>query len=178
MKNKEKLLESAIALRDALDDFIGKLQVGENAAEENGEPKNRLVISAGARYYEDAEVNDEEDDDDDPRMPLVVDHDGEKRWDIIINVDTGKIVGWPQGTTARIHYKVCDDFECNYYKDGKYVCNNDGHYYVPDFMCPDDDGYGDYIICRVDEDGAIKDFDKSKVEKWAKNQLKWLKRRP
>ena len=35
------------------------------------------------------------------------------RWQPLIDIEIGKIVNWSQGTTARVHYKVCDDFYCD-----------------------------------------------------------------
>lgn len=34
-----------------------------------------------------------------------------------------------------------------------------GESYVPEFLCPNENGYGDYAIFDVDADGFIKDWD-------------------
>lgn len=111
-----------------------------------------LRADCGVRYWEDARVNG------------VTDQDGElipcrnvDTWSPLIEIDTGVIVGWPKGTTADLHYKVCDD--------GKYVLFDasmqkivgiDG--YVPTIMSPGENGYGDYVIMTIDGDGRIADW--------------------
>lgn len=112
-----------------------------------------LKVEAGVRYWEDASVNGIKDED----GTLIPCRNGDD-WSPIIDLDTGKIEGWPENTIASIHYKVCDagryallDAERNE------VRAKDG--YVPDIMCPNDGGYGDYIIMDIGPDGAILNFD-------------------
>ncbi len=109
-----------------------------------------ILVSAGVRYWEDATVNGAEDKD----GTLIPFRSGDN-WLPIIDVDTGTIVGWPAGVTAEIHYKVCDAgtytlADAEYKKIGAF-----GGYYVPEILCPKDNGYGDYIILAVDEWGRI-----------------------
>jgi hypothetical protein len=112
-----------------------------------------LLAEMGVRYWEDASVNGVADTNENPTMPGV----SGDAWVIKIDLETGKIEGWPKGTTASIHYKVCD---AGVYKlldaDGKIVALKDG--YVIDMMCPNGGGYGDYVIMEVDADGFIEDF--------------------
>lgn len=111
-----------------------------------------LQAECGVRYWEDAAVNGEEDVDG-SRIPCRVGDD----WRPLIDLETGVIRDWPEGTTADIHYKVCDDGR---YKlldaDMNVVKSIDG--YVPKIMSPGDDGYGDYVIMSVGADGKIEDF--------------------
>ena len=113
-----------------------------------------LECSIGVRYWEDAEVNDQPERDEDentpPKMPLV---DGD-RWKINIDLETGTIKGWPKGTTAKTHYKVCDDGVYTLKTaDGEVVHKRAG--YVPNILAPKGGGYGDYVILDIDEDGKI-----------------------
>lgn len=118
-------------------------------------PAKWLRVDAGVRYWEDATVNGEEDIDG-SRIPRG--DRGGGRWRPVIEVDTGRINGWPQGTTASVHYKVCDDgvytLEA---EDGTVIRSHDG--YVPDCMCPKEPGYGDYIIMDIGPDGVIAGWD-------------------
>lgn len=106
-----------------------------------------LEISAGARYWEDSEVNGVQDDNGD----LIPFRNGDY-WEPKIDLETGTIIDWPKGTTAKIHYKVCDDG--TYYlkdKDGITQLMKEG--YVPNDLIPGE--YGDYIIMDIDENGKI-----------------------
>lgn len=113
-----------------------------------------------ARYWEDSKINGVYDNAENPQMPLIAEHFGEKAWHIIINLDTGQICNWPQGTTAIIHYKSCDE---NYIHllDDRLGIVKDYEGYVPRFLCPGDKDWwdGDYVIMAIDENGYIKDFD-------------------
>lgn len=110
-----------------------------------------LIVEAGVRYWEDASVNEQKD----IHGTLIPFRRGDL-WCPIIELATGKIVGWPQGVTARIHYKVCDEGE--YWlgtAEGERCCKWKGNY-VPDLLTIDDGcGCGDYIIMTVTADGLI-----------------------
>ena len=112
-----------------------------------------LFADMGVRYWEDGIVNGEVDDDDNPKMPKV--ENG--RWKLTINLDTGCIIGWPRGTTASVHYKVCDDGEYALLDSaGRVVKKIDG--YVPSMLAPEGEGYGDYVILSIDEEGLISNW--------------------
>lgn len=142
-----------------------------------------LKISAGVRYYEDAEVNgvddisfEEQERGLKPRVPCVVEDLNEKnpeevwKWCPEIDAETGIILNWEKGTKANVHYKVCDECEIDYIVDGEKVCDNDGYYYCPSFLCPDEEGYGDYIIMTINENGQIENWSVADVNKWVKGQ--------
>ena len=113
---------------------------------------------AGVRYWEDATVNGI-DDEDGSRIPC---RNGDA-WCPTIELATGKVVGWPEGFAADIHYKVCDSGV--YWlldADGKRIAERDG--YVPgDFLCHGDNGYGDYIIMAIGPDGQIADYQRPEI---------------
>lgn len=121
-------------------------------------------VSAGVRYFEDAELNgkDIENDSDFP------DRVG-NLWCPVIDIDTGVILGWPENTIASIHFKVCDNFQYDIVnEDGKVIHAAVG--YVPRFMCPEDNGYGDYIIMKIDEKGRINKWNKDLVAEEVEQQ--------
>ena len=112
-----------------------------------------LKAECGVRYWEDAEVNGEREDDDNPTIPCRA---GDS-WCPVIDLETGKIEGWPEGVTARTHYKVCDA--------GRYtlldaerveVASIDG--YVPAITAPGGGSYGDYIVMEIGPDGVIANW--------------------
>lgn len=109
-----------------------------------------LSADCGVRYWEDGEVNGQEDDNDNPHMPFA----SPKAWTPVIELETGRIVDWPEGITASIHYKVCDDGRYALLDaDRREVVAIDG--YVPSIMSPKDNGYGDYVIMDIGPDGTI-----------------------
>lgn len=131
-----------------------------NKAEEEAAASDILRIEAVVRYVEDGMVNDHRESEGVSLMPFMkLDDDGVGgTWTLDIDIDKGKIVGWPQGTTAKVHYKVCDWCGVRYH--GNYVED-----YVPSFLAIDDRGYGDYIILTISEDGLIKDWNPQQCHK-------------
>ena len=128
-----------------------------------------LQVDAGVRYWEDADVNGKSDIDfcetkgtGTPAMPFAVKvaeepkdciYSDHYRWRPLIDVEEGRIVDWPKGTTAQIHYKICDDGAYTLLDADKNEIVRVNSY-VPD--CLGDDG--DYIILSIKEDGKIDDF--------------------
>jgi hypothetical protein len=110
-----------------------------------------LQARCGVRYWEDATVNGVEDEDG-SRIPF---RDGDN-WCPKIELETGKIVDWPQGTTAHIHYKVCDDGDYKLLDEcGNVVVHIDE--YVPAIMSPGDScKCGDYVVMDVDAAGLVQ----------------------
>jgi hypothetical protein len=119
-----------------------------------------LIVSARVRYWEDTIINDLED----THGNLVSCREGDS-WSPIIDLDSGKIVNWDEGTVADIHYKVCDEGEywladANKNKILKYAGD-----YVPDsLLCIGDRGYGDYIIMKINEKGLIIGWNKPEID--------------
>lgn len=83
-------------------------------------------------------------------------------WEIIIDLETGKVLNWPLWFCLRTHYKVCDDGEYVFLdKDMNEVVNitkEYKQYYVPDFLAIEDSGYGDYVAININGDGSIQHF--------------------
>lgn len=121
-----------------------------------------IYVRAHVRYWEDGEINGVDDDTENPNMPCVY---GEY-WCPVIDVEKGQIVNWVKGIDADIHYKVCDECEITL-KQGRETIAHDMDY-VPRFMSPKEEGYGDYIIMDVDDNGMIKNWSKDDVIEWLK----------
>lgn len=138
-----------------------------------------IEVDTVIRYWEDTDVDGTPDINfyetkgtGEPRMPcseqvkkesdncIYSDH---WRWKPIIEAEIGKIINWKNGVSARVHYKVCDEFEC-IFKDrqGNVIEEYEG--YVPRFMCPKEEGYGDYIIMNINTEGYIDGWNKSFIE--------------
>ena len=112
-----------------------------------------LRCDIGVRYWEDGSVNGVEDSDDNPQMPLI--ENG--RWKLDIDLATGQIKNWPQGTTASVHYKVCDDGIYKLLDEWGNVIASAADY-VPSMLSPKDSGYGDYVIMDINSDGIIQNW--------------------
>ena len=75
-------------------------------------------------------------------------------WAPVIELNTGRIVDWPQSVAADVYLKVCDSGMYHLMSDGMIVRSiND---YVPDFV-PNE--YGDYINLNIDEQGMITNWE-------------------
>lgn len=111
-----------------------------------------LQAECGVRYWEDGTVNGVEDED----GSLIPFRDGDA-WKPLIDIDAGRVEGWPGGTTAELHYKVCDDGRYTLLDaDRKPIMIRDS--YVPSIMCPEGGGSGDYVIMKIGPDGAINNW--------------------
>jgi hypothetical protein len=109
----------------------------------------KIRCKCGVRYWEDASVDGVKD----TEGTMIPNRDGDY-WNITINLETGKIDNWPE-VTAKTYYKVCDDG--TYYllnTDGMIVAQKSG--YVPRFLSPNADSYGDYVIMNINKDGFIE----------------------
>jgi hypothetical protein len=113
-----------------------------------------IEARCGVRYWEDGKVNGVEDTD-----GLLIPLRRGQYWCPTIKLKTGKILDWPEGTTAKIHYKVCDD-GAYWLLDGeknralKYPGD-----YVPNIMSPNGYGDGDYVVMHIGPDGVIEKWD-------------------
>lgn len=114
--------------------------------------KKYLQACVSARYWEDAILNGVEDID--KNMPCI---DGDL-WKPLINLETGIIENWIIGNTANIYYKSCNQNSFYLLDENKNVIGKIEDDYVIDTMHPDNDGYRDYVIMQIDENGKILNF--------------------
>ncbi|WP_262445910.1 hypothetical protein [Acinetobacter junii] len=111
-----------------------------------------VVVKAKVRYWEDTKINGIEDTKDGASVTC---KQGEL-WCPRVNVETGIIENWEIGKTAFIHYKVTDGCGWDLLDSDGNVVKSRGDGYVPDTLCPAEEGYGDYIIMNIDENGQIE----------------------
>ena len=114
-----------------------------------------LRVCAEPRYWENAVINGKEDVNGD-LTPLCVG----SNWCPTINIETGEVLNWPQGTIADFHFKVCDQGQY-WLQDAEFkdVAKWRGDYVPNEFLCVGANGHGDYIILTVGADGKIKDWE-------------------
>jgi hypothetical protein len=152
-----------------------------------------LKATMGVRYYVDCEYstdngktwnkNFEDTEEESERIkkltPCVVKNDigyGTNDYlEIIIDLNSGKVLNWKDGFCLKTHYKVCDDGEYIFLdKDTEEVVNISkeyNQYYVPDFLSLEDEGYGDYVYLNINGDGTIEHFGRMKelIEEYFEN---------
>ena len=77
-------------------------------------------------------------------------------WTATIEIDTGRIEGWPQGRSEDLYMKVCD--EGSYFildEDHKQLAGIESDY-VPHGLIPGE--YGDYVDFKINADGVITNW--------------------
>lgn len=111
-----------------------------------------LAVSANVRYWEDAIINGESSE-----CGEFVPFKQGDMWIPVIDIDTGEVTEWPKGAVGDFHFKVCDAGEYSLYtEEFEKIASIDG--YVPDGLCHGGQGYGDYIIFKVNQDGFIEGY--------------------
>lgn len=79
-------------------------------------------------------------------------------WQATVNIDTGEIIGWPQGKSGKLDMKVCDEGIYTLLDDrNKPLAKLDG--YVPHGVVPGE--YGDYVRIDINDKGIITNWPKS-----------------
>lgn len=111
-----------------------------------------LNVRAGVRYWEDAEINGVRDEE----GTLTPCRKGDN-WMPNIDLETGVINNWKKGTVAKLHFKVCDDGAYRL-KDAEGNTVKTKRGYVPNILCPKENGFGDYIIMDIDANGQIANW--------------------
>ena len=86
-----------------------------------------IEVNAGVRYWEDATINGKEDTDG-ALTPFRKGND----WCPVIRLHDGMVIDWPIGTTADVHFKVCDDGEYWLLDEACQRIGKWAGYYVPD----------------------------------------------
>jgi hypothetical protein len=81
-----------------------------------------------------------------------------EQWDATVEMDTGKIVGWPDGRSHDMYMKVCDCGSYYLLDADKNVVGSIEDNYVPHGVVPGE--YGDYIGLQIASDGTITNWPK------------------
>jgi hypothetical protein len=80
------------------------------------------------------------------------------QWSVDIDIATGIIQDWTKGESRNLFAKVVDSG--SYYlldKDNNVIAAIEEDY-VPNKCIPPDDGYNDYIVLHIDENGKITNW--------------------
>lgn len=171
--NREEMISDLLSV---IRKYIPKMEETQNALKY---PDGLLYVRAHIRHCEDASVNGSNDISDEnmklgivAKMPCMTIAGKEKEyyWTPIIDMTTGQIINWKKGTTAITYYKVVDECALMYENpDG--VRTEGDEDYVPEFLCPDDIGYGDYMYMTIDADGFIQGWNDSDAKDYVKSKF-------
>lgn len=106
-----------------------------------------VIIEFPPRY-----IGDSDDDDFSPGTPML--QDG--IWKASVDIDTGKIEGWPPGQSSEFFCKVCDKGTYTLIDDNGGVVASIDENYVPNNLIPGE--YGDYISMKINDEGVITNW--------------------
>lgn len=118
--------------------------------------------------------------DDDPKKPKMpcLEKCGRNKWKMKfrIDVDTGNILGWPEGTIAKVYQEVKDTCCIRYYKDsGRWLYASQENDYAPDFLYLGQEwqeNADDLAAFEVEPDGHITGWEtarnRSNIEHWGR----------
>lgn len=104
-----------------------------------------VLVNLPVRYGEEDIPND---------FPL---RDGDW-WNAKINIDTGKIEGWPEGKTGKFYMKVVYQGTYRLVDDKGSILLSIANDYVPHGVIPGDSG--DYVDFKIDAGGTITNWPK------------------
>ena len=105
-----------------------------------------VKVDVAVRYDEEDIPND---------FPL---RDGDM-WSAFIDIETGKIEGWPIGESGRLQMKVCDEGSYYLLDENRDCIKSIEEGYVPNGLIPG--RYGDYIDLQINEQGIITNWKKN-----------------
>ena len=161
------MIEEGLARELGLDVRNRASWVGQRAPQD-GEPEPKTLVAEVRCYIEDGTVNGEDDSADKMLMPFLIrtPREDEGVWKIKIDIPSGRIRDWPQGTKAFAQYKCSDTGNYTVMDEaGEEVVSRDG--YVPGCLDTIERGYGDYLILKIDGDGLIQNWNSAAVVDWA-----------
>jgi hypothetical protein len=104
-----------------------------------------IRVELPVRYEEDDIPND---------FPLR----GKDWWMAKIEIDTGKIEGWPIRESGYLHMKVCDEGTYKLFDEKGFTVATIEQNYVPHGVIPGE--YGDYVELKINEQGIITNWPK------------------
>lgn len=169
--NREEMISDLLSV---IRKYIPKMEESQNASKY---PDGLLFVRAHICHCDNASVNGSNDISDEnmklgvaARIPCMNIEDGNYYWTPIIDITTGQIINWRKGTTAITYYKVVDECALMYETpDG--VQSEWDKDYVPDFLCLDEIGYGDYMYLSIDADGFIDGWNDSDAKDYVKSNF-------
>ena len=161
-------LDSNNELDNAISKLIASFRMTENERNtfgvNNPQPKSnkyvRLDIIAPLMYPDEDGYFATEDGSEQVDTPFFNAEDG--LWKPSIDLTKGSFINWPKGIVGDINYKIVDCGIYTFFKEDGTSETYEG--YVPKFLSPNEENYGDYITMDVDVNGYISGFEVTQGE--------------
>lgn len=97
------------------------------------------------------------------REEVPIDKNGYDWWKGTIEINTGKILEWPLGQVGEFYLKVVDEGSYYLLDENQKIVASIEQNYVPNQLLPPNDGYGDYVNFKIDENGIVTNWYKMPV---------------
>ena len=98
------------------------------------------------------DINPRHLDEEEKPVPLI---HGE-RWNVIVDIDTGKIRDWPQGEEREYYWKICDAGSYHLLDEDERIQLSINNNYVPNNLLPGE--WGDYLDLKINGEGVITNW--------------------
>ena len=80
-------------------------------------------------------------------------------WEVIVDLETGKIRDWPQGEEREYYWKICDAGSYHLLDKNGEAALSIRNNYVPNNLLPGE--WGDYLDLKINGEGVITNWLKS-----------------
>ena len=77
-------------------------------------------------------------------------------WEVVVDLDSGKIRNWPKGEEREYYWKICDGGSYHLLDVSDDIALSIINNYVPNNLLPGD--YGDYLDLKINGDGVITNW--------------------
>jgi hypothetical protein len=77
-------------------------------------------------------------------------------WEVVVDLDSGKIRNWPKGEEREYYWKICDRGSYHLLDISDDIALSIINNYVPNNLLPGD--YGDYLDLKINGDGVITNW--------------------
>ena len=78
------------------------------------------------------------------------------KWLSVVDIETGKIIDWPQGEEREYYWKICDAGSYYLLDANKQILLSIIQNYVPNNLLPGE--YGDYLDLKINGEGVITNW--------------------
>ena len=77
-------------------------------------------------------------------------------WEVIVDLESGKIRDWPQGEEREYYWKICDAGSYHLLDESDKATLSINNNYVPNNLLPGE--WGDYLDLKINSEGVITNW--------------------